>query len=83
MPLSRSVQFLFKGIKLPEELSAAFKASVRILFSAYRMCPFSLNTASDQSFSPSSLLPPCSMSESVRWVREKLAMFAGEMEKRE
>lgn len=23
------------------------------------------------------------MSESVRWVREKLAMFAGEMEKRE
>lgn len=28
-------------------------------------------------------LPPCSMSESVRWVREKLAMLAGEMEKRE
>lgn len=27
--------------------------------------------------------PPCSMSESVRWVRAKLAMFAGEMEKRE
>lgn len=28
-------------------------------------------------------LPPCSISESVRWVREKLAMLAGEMEKRE
>lgn len=28
-------------------------------------------------------LPPCSMSESVRCVREKLARFAGEMEKRE
>ena len=27
--------------------------------------------------------PPCSISESVRWVREKLAMLAGEMEKRE
>lgn len=36
-----------------------------------------------QSFSPSSPLPPCSMSESVRCVREKLAMLAGEMEKRE
>lgn len=28
-------------------------------------------------------LPPCSVSESVRCVREKLAMLAGEMEKRE
>lgn len=28
-------------------------------------------------------LPPCSMSESVRCVREKLAMLAGEIEKRE
>lgn len=29
------------------------------------------------------LSPPCSMSESVRCVREKLAMLAGEMENRE
>lgn len=29
------------------------------------------------------VLPPCSMSESVRCVREKLAIFAGVMEKRE
>lgn len=28
-------------------------------------------------------LPPCSMSESVRCVREKLAILAGDMEKRE
>lgn len=28
-------------------------------------------------------LPPCSMSESVRCVREKLAMLAGDMENRE
>lgn len=48
IPVIHSVQILFKEIMLPEKLITAFEASVWILFNTYKMCPFSLNTASNQ-----------------------------------